>query len=576
MPASQKRRSFETTTQIRITPEGFQMYDAADSVPRRTAAASLVSQSNWAEYQHFCCVSPSRAVRLQVKYPLPRRSEAIKTRGRMATATAKDGVAPAIAGVLFPIFILALALFAVRLVTALHDPFFEGDPGQRMYLAHSPVFAGIGNRIWLPLLQIHIWVLYTLHLPYYTFKVIPCFYFFIAVLFLGLLTYRQTPKTYADFMFTLLLMFCFAYQWEIQFVSTRLYQEALALAGFYILLWAGAIELKDNKWLLPIGAAALLTRECFWIYLLTLCLLNWKQILSHKSSRALFVSLWSIPVFWLLAMLWAHRRQGRLPSIVEWPLGINKEGGLAVSDLAASVASFWQSLITSRAIFLAVALIIVWLIGKVHRGTGVESANRDLFDSRFRPFSLLSLGIIYALIVLFNPWEATFANQRIVIPLLAHAFVWAGLLFNDTYHYAARVKVLSRTILVAGMVLSLNLDVRAWIYHDDSADRSVAEIAQLVESAGRNKPANVCILKENYWEALGRFVGPALYAHLIFNPKEQTISGACDLIVVGSGSAFASNDEFEKYGDYQLLGRSYVAYRKIGGSQGTQRLPSLR
>ena len=158
---------------------------------------------------------------------------------------------------------------------------------------------------------------------------------------------------------------------------------------------------------------------------------------------------------------------------MEWPLGINKEGGLAVSNLAASLGSFGQSLIDSRAIFLVVSLIAVWIIGRVHRGTDVDGTARDLFDSRFRPFSLLSLGIIYTLIILFNPWEATFANQRIVVPLIAHAFVWAGLLFGDTRHYAAPAKILSRIVLIAGMVLSMNPDVRGWIYHDDSVCRTL-------------------------------------------------------------------------------------------------------
>jgi len=493
----------------------------------------------------------------------------------MAPATGKGDVTPtpAIADPLLPIFVLALVLFAIRLLAAVHDPFFEGDPGQRMLMAHLPV-AAVGNRIWLPFLQIHIWVFYLLHWPYYAFKIIPCFYFFVAALFLGLLTYRETAKTYSDLAFTLLLLFCFAYQWEVQFLSTRLYQESLALAGFYMLLWGGAIELRDNRWLLPIGVAALLTRECFWIYLLAICLLNGRRILSDRKSCALFASLWSIPLLWLLATLWAHRHlEGKLPSsAVEWPLGINKEGGIAVSHLAGSFASFSQSLVVSRAIYLVIALIIVWAISKMRRGIDERSMKRDSFDSRFRPFSLISLSIIYALIILFNPWEATFANQRMVTPLLAHAFVWASLLFRDTGYYAAPVKVLSRIILIAGMILSLNLDVRTWIYHDDShAERSVADIAALVKDAGRNRPANICILHEGYWEALGRFAGPALHAHLILNPKAGTISGTCDLIIVGSGFTLASNDEFQEYRDYQLLGRSYTAYRRIGNPQGLQK-----
>jgi hypothetical protein len=565
----------------------------------------------------------------------------------MATAKAKDGVAPGpeIANFRLPIIALALALFAIRLITAVRDPFFEGDGGQRLHLAHLPV-AGVGNRIWLPFLQAHIWALYRLHLPYYTFKIIPCFYFFIAVVFLGLLTYRQTGRqtggTRADLMFTLLVVICFAYQLEVQWISTRLYQESLALAGFYVLLWGGAIELRDNKWLVPIAAAALLTRECFWIYMLAICWLNRREILATKRYRIVFAALWSIPVLWLLATLWAHRHmEGRLPtSAAEWPLGINKAGGMAVSHFAGSVASLGASLIASRAIALMVALIVVGIIGRRQRAAGTADAHdatkahdaagasnapdtpemhdaddttRDLFDARFRPFSLLSLAIIYALIVLFNPWEATFANQRIDIPLLGHAFVWAGLLYKDTYDYAPRARLWSRIALIAGLVLSLNLNLRTWVYHDDSnASRTVAEIAQLVASTGGSRAANVCVIKENYWEAIERFAGPTLYAQLIINPKDQsnpkeqtnpknqtnskpganpkgqtnakdptisnepttlnepTAPGTCDLVITRTGTTFGSGNSFEKYGDYQLLGRSYAAYRRTPRPQGTQ------
>jgi hypothetical protein len=505
-----------------------------------------------------------------VAYRLSGKGEASKTCGMPASTSAKNDAAPGTAKLLVPVFVLALVLFAIRLVTALHDPFFEGDAGQRMLLAHLPV-ASVGNRIWLPLLQVHIWVFYLLHLPYYTFKVIPCFYFFFSVLFLGLLTYRQTTRSHADLMFTLLLMLCFAYAGIIQFLSTRLYQEPLALAGFFVLLWAGAIELRYTRWLLLIGVAALLTREDFWIYLLALCLLNWKEILGDKRTRALFAFLWTIPALWLLCTIWLHRRLegGKLPSsAVEWPLGINKEGSLAVSHPVEGFASFLQAVVDSRAIFLVAALFLVWAIGKAYGGAREPSATRGLFDSQFRRFSLLSLGVIYTLIILFNPWEATFANQRMVIPLLAQAFVWAGLLFRETHHYPAGVKALSRSILIAGMVLSLNPDVRTWIYHgDSSAERSVAGIAELVKAAGSNRPANVCIVNENYWDALSRFAGPALYAHLIFNPKKQTIDRGCDLLIVKSGSGFASSDDFKKYGEYQLHGRSYVVYRRTGAEK---------
>jgi hypothetical protein len=462
---------------------------------------------------------------------------------------------------------LALALFALRLLSAIHDPFFEGDPGQRMLEARLPV-AAMGNRIWLPWLQIHIWLFHVLNLPYYLFKIIPCAYFFIALVFLGLLAGKESGKTSAAWMFTLLLLVCFAYQFEIQFLSTRLYQEPLAVAGFYFLLWAAALERKYQAWLLPIGAIALLTRECFWIYLFALSLLDWKNILAQKKVRLAFATLWSVPVFWLLVTFWLHRRlSGKLPSsAAQWPLGINKQSDMAVSHLAGSANSFLQSLISSRAIFLLAALIIVWVIGRLCPRETARRPHPSLFDQRFRPFSLLSLGILYALIVLFNPWEATFANQRMVIPLLAHAFIWAPLLFKDTSSYPRWAKILSRIILVAGLILSLNLDLRTWIYRSDAVDEhSVAQIAGLVAAPGRNRPANVCVVNENYWDALGRLAGPLLYARFVYHPPQQDIAKTCDVIIAGPGFAPPPDNLFEISGDYQLSGRSYATYRRIAG-----------
>src|ERR1700726_4526311 len=89
---------------------------------------------------------------------------------------------------LFCICVLAAVIFGIRLTEAIHDPFFTGDAGHRLHLARLPIVR-IGNRTWLPMLQVHIWAFYLLRLPYYAFKIIPCFYCFVALLFLGILTY---------------------------------------------------------------------------------------------------------------------------------------------------------------------------------------------------------------------------------------------------------------------------------------------------------------------------------------------------------------------------------------------------
>ncbi len=86
------------------------------------------------------------------------------------------------------IFLVALALFAIKAGVAVNDPFFGGDAGHRMRNADFPIVR-LGNRVWLPVLQGHIWVFYLLKLPYYAFKLIPCFYSFLAFLLLGLISY---------------------------------------------------------------------------------------------------------------------------------------------------------------------------------------------------------------------------------------------------------------------------------------------------------------------------------------------------------------------------------------------------
>jgi len=73
---------------------------------------------------------------------------------------------------------------------------------------------------------------------------------------------------------SLAVMFCFAQQPVIARSSTMLYQEITGIALFYLLLYGGALELVKRRWLLVVGAAALLTRDSMWIYLFTLTCLT--------------------------------------------------------------------------------------------------------------------------------------------------------------------------------------------------------------------------------------------------------------------------------------------------------------
>jgi len=446
-------------------------------------------------------------------------------------------------------------------------PFFGGDEGMRLSLAYLPLIR-MGNRIWLPMLQGHIWMFYLLGLPYYTFRLIPCFYFFVAMVFLGLFTWRRIAKLSGGLIFTLFLMFCFAFQWEVQRLSVELYQESIGLAFFYVLLWAGALELRPNRWLPLIAAGALLTREDFWIYLFAASVLNYKQILSRKQYRRSFLFLWSVLGLWLLSTPFLYRRlSGRFPTFpTEWPLGINKQGGHAISHLSTSLADYFHWLVRSRSIYLATGLVIAWIILKVLGRAKDQSARAaDDFETRFRSFSFLSLAIIYFLVVAFHPWEHTSGSGRFAIPLLAQGFVWAGLLFARANSYPAPAKILARCILVAALLLSLSTDPRAWTFQRDrQAEESVDRIAQLVQSAGPSGKANACILMRNYWEALRLFAAPALYARWSLKPNQDMDSGNCDLIIQTTGSELLVPGEYyTKRSEYQLQGRTYAVFQRI-------------
>lgn len=471
------------------------------------------------------------------------------------------------------ILLLALLVFGFSAWTSVHDPFFSGDAGARMHGARLPVVR-IGNRIWLPMLQAHISVLYRLHLPYYAFKVIPSFYLSVAAFFLGLVTWRLSGYSRAGFAFALALMFCFAHQRLVQWLGLNLYQEILELAFFFLLLWAvlhwtgGGIRIRAAAWVLPFAAAALLIRESFWIYLFTTTLLFWRQILARKKYRYAFLCLWAVPVLWLSSIPFSYLLlDGRFPAFpVEWPLGINKAGNNAVSSFAASWHSLYGSLSRSGAFYLVAGAALAWAAGRAPRGKPHDALLRN-----FGMFSLLSLGMVYGLILVFHPWEATSGSPRMAAPLLAQGFLWAGLLFAWTSFYPAGRKLLARGALVAAMVLSMDLNVRSWVPQDNSqAERDHAGIEHLAKATAGDRKPNVCFLGIEYFTALHRFITPTLYASRRFPRRQgQATPAACDLVITPQNATLVPGNDFAKYKDYTLAGLTYTVYHAINRRAGT-------
>lgn len=456
--------------------------------------------------------------------------------------------------------ILALALTLPRILFILSNPSFTGDSGFRLMNASKLIFC-LGNRYWLPFLQLHIWIFYNLKLPYYAFKFIPCFYFFIALLFLAKLTYKIIGRNSPVFLFSALLMLGFSCQGLIMFLSVNLYQEMLEVAFLYILLYSGALDLKKSKSLFVAAAVALLIRDTFWVYLFVLTLLNYKKIISDKTYFYSFVFFWLIPISWLGMVPFRYSLKfSRLPqSLLEWPLMINKSSP-AISNLFVSIESLCVALSASKAIFLAASLVVVWVFKVLYfkKNRKPETKDRD-FGAKFKVFSLASLVIIYFLFLLFNPWESTFGNMRMAAPLLAHAFIWVALFYKESFVYPAHLRLLVNIILIFGIFLTTSFYPDNRLFGDNSYRiKAYSRIEQLNDRYG--KKAKVCIVENDYWLAVENFAVPTLYMERRFlKKKENDKIHACDIVIASSD--FKLDDKrFSRHSELRVKNKYYTVY----------------
>ena len=463
------------------------------------------------------------------------------------------------------ILLLAVALLVWKVAIALSDPSFAGDAGLRMSKAFQPMMR-VGNRVWLPYLQVQIWFLYLLRLPYTAYNLIACAHFFVAVLLLGLLGLRIIGCTFSGLAFSLVVMFSFAQQQIFSQLSVSLYQEIPEAAFFYLLVYSGALVLARRWWLVAIGGMALLCRDTFWIYLFCLTLLNWKEVRSEKAYRASFAVLWAVPTLWLLVIpLGWLAHEGRLPSFpTEWPLMVNKGGNRAVTSVVVSLRSLWASLVSTRAVYLLAAGAVAWAVHLVERrraGVAVRAEPADLV-ARFRRFSPLSLGIAYILIVLFDPWQATFGAGRMSAPLIEQAFLWCLIALSASGSYRPAARVLTRVVLVAGLLAGLNPQPRAWRPRVDPVRKQAyAEIQRLVESSAAGRRPLVCYNGYEYFRATSDLVAPTLYASREWLPTGAgSIPGRCDAVLMPASRRLPEPEAFRLTGEYLVGSTRYALY----------------
>jgi hypothetical protein len=461
------------------------------------------------------------------------------------------------------VVVLAFILFVWKAMIALGNPSFIGDPAVRMLNAGHPI-SRMGNRVWLPYLQVQIWGLARFSVPYPFFNLIPCLHLFVAALGLGLLGLRMLGRSRQGLLISLTLMFCFAQQAAGSRGSISLHQEITGTALFYLLLYGGALELARHRWLLVAGAAALLARDSIWIYLFALTVLNARTIISDVRYRWSFAFLWAIPALWLTAIPFGWLVfDGRLPAFpTEWPLMINKEGNQAITSLAASLQHLWRSAVLSRVIYLALAGAVAWIVHAIEsKHSKMDNSPASDFALRFKPFTLLSLAICYSLIFLFDPWQATAGSGRVYAPIIEQAFIWFILFAAAMRAYRPMAKVIAMTALMAGMLASLDMRSQSWIPVRNQVKVSAyEEIAARIDNAAPGRKPMACMMGDHFTEMSDFSAAIYRASHKILPVGLTRIPDSCDALFTTQANAPVDAGGLIRVKEYTVDAKRFVLY----------------
>ena len=255
------------------------------------------------------------------------------------------------------ILLLALTVAAVLTVHAVSDPEYSYDAGYRAFFAERPVVK-LGNRVWLPFVQLHIFLYYTLGLPVAGLKLITVAYSTAAVAFLALYWRRVLGGNSMATVAAVVAGALFAAQSLVSRV-TNLMQEPPGAALLFAFVWLASRPGPISWVALPIGCAAMLTRDAYWIYLFAITLVDLRAWPWAFRRLVFYAGLWATPIAWMGVCVPALYlvAYGRLPEIpIEWPLMYNPAA--TEPTLARTLDSLWAGLVDSRSLHIVGGLLV--------------------------------------------------------------------------------------------------------------------------------------------------------------------------------------------------------------------------
>lgn len=443
------------------------------------------------------------------------------------------------------------------------DPLFFGDSGYRVFFAHRPVVK-LGNRIWLPFLQLHVWLYHLLGLPASGVKLISAFYSWTALISLGFYWRRILGGSRYSTILAIFAAVCFAAQ-HLNVVTRPLMQEPIGSALFFGFLLFASRGAAFSAPALLCAAAALMTRDVYWIYLFAATLAGLPSLLADRRRLLAGVALWAVPILWLAVGVPAIYLVafGRLPSIpIEWPLMYNPAEPAA--NPMSPARSLWIGLVDGRVLPLACgvagAVAALALSAKVRfvQVFGFAEFSRTMV--RAVP---IALAVIYGLVLLVDPWQVTPGNVRAGWPLLEISFAVAPLLISAS----ASAPPVVRTIVAAAILAGLAGGVDPQAIHGQTEENARIQAEQdrltrtLSSAYPRGKP-RVCIVAQLSWSVFKELGAPLFHERKTFVSWKNTLPSDCDVVIVEDGKGIQPPRSYRSLASITLPGRSWNAYSR--------------
>lgn len=418
--------------------------------------------------------------------------------------------------VLYLPFLMISFITLIRIFPDLINPIFPGDSGHRLNLAQTLIIH-VGNRIWLPLLQIHIYLLYFLKPPLFVYKLIPFFYFLTFLLLLNKLCNKILGKGFINLLFALLLLFSFANNGLILFLGTNLYQEIIVFAFFYILLYVYFVTKKVSFISYLLVFTALLSREYFWIYywvFFVLYLLFKEKI--HIKIPLYFISLGIVPIIWLFFTKQSIFLKSSLSN-----------HNLKMQLILDRVYNFYKIETSGSVLLISLILIICFIATYFFTSRQEKKRSNNLVG--YHIFSFISLMLTYLYIFVQNPWRETPNNPRIIAPFLIFIPFWLIISFKNSQFLTGYKKLFVSILIIFGLI-SLNNGYTGLLKSINrlssiKKQRFYSEISELTQNykiTHYKSSVNIGVLGLDYWDEYGAFlVGPLLYQERIYYGKNM-------------------------------------------------------